>query len=422
MRASRSITCLLAILIAANALIARGDATTPHAAPELSVIGVGSQSVQLVWTDNSSNQDSFDVDRCTAFDGGCVSWEGVGWVGAGETPYFSDDYLTPSTYYEYRVRGSISTTTSNIVGATTNPLPPPPPPTPVPAPTNLMATVVSHTQIDLSWTSSGGEAFVAVYMCPREIADWCFTESYFQGVQSQYTALSIRNLDPGQRYYFRLAANGDGSNGYSNVAEATTPAAPPPQPPQPPSDLVATPISMNRIDLVWRDNASNEKGFEIERCTEIACASILLTQTVTGGIAAYSEVWLTANTTYQYRVRAFNDVGPSAFSNIATAKTREGPPAAPSSLTTSLFRNSEVDLRWNDNSDNEADFVVERCTGALAVCADANFGHAVSVGANGTTYRDATVARRTTYTYRVRARHRTEGDSAWSNVSTITTK
>jgi hypothetical protein len=89
--------------------------------------------------------------------------------------------------------------------------------------------------------------------------------------------------------------------------------------PAAPSGLAATGLSASQITLSWVDNADNETGYQVERASD----SINFTPIATLGanVTAYSDTGLAAATTYSYRVRAFNSVGPSAYSNTATATT-----------------------------------------------------------------------------------------------------
>ena len=98
-------------------------------------------------------------------------------------------------------------------------------------------------------------------------------------------------------------------------------------PPSAPGSLSATAVSYRQIDLVWADNSGNEDGFRIERCTGAGCTSFAQIFQVGPNVASYSNLGLTENTTYRYRVRAFNSDGNSAYSPLADATT----PAAPSS-------------------------------------------------------------------------------------------
>ena len=87
-----------------------------------------------------------------------------------------------------------------------------------------------------------------------------------------------------------------------------------------PSNLVATAASWNQINLSWHDNSSNETGFRIERKAG-PTGSWLLLATVTANVTSYRDTRVGSNQTYFYRVQAVNSVGPSAFSNIVSART-----------------------------------------------------------------------------------------------------
>ena len=88
-----------------------------------------------------------------------------------------------------------------------------------------------------------------------------------------------------------------------------------------PSNLTATAISRSQINLNWSDNSGSETGFKIERCTGAACSNFAQIATVGANVKNYSNTGLKRNTSYRYRVRAYNSFGNSAYSNIASAKT-----------------------------------------------------------------------------------------------------
>lgn len=93
-------------------------------------------------------------------------------------------------------------------------------------------------------------------------------------------------------------------------------------PPAAPSALEGTATSYDRIDLSWSDNSEDELGFAIER-------------RVTGG-AEYEEIARTgpgrtsysdgvvSQTTYQYRIRAFNETASSGYAESGEITTPEG--------------------------------------------------------------------------------------------------
>lgn len=201
-----------------------------------------------------------------------------------------------------------------------------------------------------------------------------------------------------------------------------------PLPPTAPSNLVATPFTTDWINLTWTDNANSETGFVVQRCpgSASACAAnpsqfVEIART-DANIDYYGDTGLPAGTTYTYRVRAFNGSGNSAWSNTATATTLTALPAAPTNLTaragsTGTGKNKVpfIDLAWTDNASNETAYVVERCAGSSCT----NFAVRATLGANATSYRDTSVAKRTTYRYRVKARN-ASGDSGYSNVAGAT--
>jgi PKD repeat protein len=88
-----------------------------------------------------------------------------------------------------------------------------------------------------------------------------------------------------------------------------------------PTNLVATVISKSQINLKWTDNSGNETGFRIERCKGSTCTNFTLIATVGANVTSYSNTKLIANTTYCYRVYAYNASGNSGYSNIVTPTT-----------------------------------------------------------------------------------------------------
>ena len=135
--------------------------------------------------------------------------------------------------------------------------------------------------------------------------------------------------------------------------------------PAAPSNLVATAVSSTQINLTWTDNATNETGFTIQRATNSAFTSGLNTINLGANQTAYNNTGRNPSTTYYYRVRAFNVVGFSAWSNIAFAFTAiGGSPAAPSNLVATALSPTQISLTWTDNAIDETGFTVQRATNA----------------------------------------------------------
>ena len=101
-------------------LIASGK-KAPLAPSSLTATAVSSSRIDLAWTDNSTDEDGFKIER--SLDG--VNFTEITSVGAGVTTYASTG-LSASTQYYYRVRaykGALNSAYSNTANATTQALP-----------------------------------------------------------------------------------------------------------------------------------------------------------------------------------------------------------------------------------------------------------------------------------------------------------
>jgi hypothetical protein len=103
-------------------------------------------------------------------------------------------------------------------------------------------------------------------------------------------------------------------------ATSTLPSAQAPTSPAAPSNLTASASSAS-VTLNWRDNATNESGYRIERCTGNGCTQFLQIAEVGVNTVKFTDTGLARNTQYVYRVRAFNAGGNSTYSNSVSVKT-----------------------------------------------------------------------------------------------------
>jgi predicted phage tail protein len=131
------------------------------------------------------------------------------------------------------------------------------------------------------------------------------------------------------------------------------------------------------------------------------------------GVRSYASTGLAPGSVYRYRLRAYNNGGLSAYSNIAEAML---PPPVPASLVVTTVSATELLLRWNDTS-GETGFRIERCLGAAC----SSFAEIGQVTANSVTLTDVHLQSATLYRYRVRA-FNTGGSSPPSNVAEGTTQ
>lgn len=206
-----------------------------------------------------------------------------------------------------------------------------PPVSPPAAPSGLTATTppgeAGETQIDLTWAHpSEDEDGFKIERCTGA---GCSNFAEIATAAASATSYSNSGLASSTSYTYRVRAfNAGGNSGYSNTASATTNSDATP-PPAAPSGLTATPAGQTQINLAWTDNADNEDGFKVERCTGAGCSNFAQIATTPANATSYSNTGLTAGTTYSYRVRANNANGDSPYSNTATATTAPPPDLPP---------------------------------------------------------------------------------------------
>lgn len=261
---------------------------------------VSYSKINLAWTDNSSDETYFYLERKTGSGG---TYAVIATLGANVTTY-SNTGLAQHTEYFYRVRaasGSNYSQYSNEVDVTTLMLN---------APSNLSASPASSAQINLSWTDNSGDE--GGFAIERKT-----TGSYSQiaTVSPNVTTYSNTGLSQNTQYSYRVRAyNGSDYSVYSNETGTTTPAF------NAPSNLTAAALSSTDIKLSWKDNSNDETSFSIEYKAGSGGTYTVVT-TASPNTTTYTHTGLTSGATYYYRVRGYNGVTYSSYSNEANAIT-----------------------------------------------------------------------------------------------------
>ena len=106
--------------------------------------------------------------------------------------------------------------------------------------------------------------------------------------------------------------------------------------PNAPSELTATAVSGEQIDLAWIDNSEDEMGFVIEQKIN---DTFEIVTTLDANATAYAVTGLEATTAYTFRVLAQNDFGNSEYSNESTATTGE----TGACTSSNVLKNAEFD-------------------------------------------------------------------------------
>lgn len=127
-----------------------------------------------------------------------------------------------------------------------------------------------------------------------------------------------------------------------------------------PDNLLATPTGWTTIKLTWRDNSSNEIGFEVQR-RDSASPDYSYLDCADANRTYFDDTKAKAGQPFFYRLRAYNMAGFSAFTNETSATIPATPPVAPSYLNAQWdWERRAVHLVWIDSSNNEENFIVER--------------------------------------------------------------
>lgn len=185
----------------------------------LSAIAASSSQVNLSWTDNSSDEDGFNIERCQS--AACANFVMIASVGVNVTAY-SNTGLSPNTTYRYRVRASNAGGTSgpsNEVQVTT----PPGTSSRPAAPSALTAQPgPSGGLIDLSWTDNATNE--NGFIIERCAGSSCTAFGGIAETGPNATTYRDSGRSSGLVYRYRIRAyNAAGNSGYSNIASAQAP-------------------------------------------------------------------------------------------------------------------------------------------------------------------------------------------------------
>jgi len=286
-------------------------------------------------------------------------------------------------------------------------------------PENLSASALLQDSIRLNWTDKAESE--DGFIIERSPDGTNFTQIHDTGA-SNISTYTDTGLTPDTTYYYRVCAyNASGNSAYSNSVSAKTY----PLPPDPPSNMTANEVSSYQVDLTWTDNSDNEIYFYVERSADNIVFEII--RYASSNETSYSDNALLddrnriePDTTYYYRARAYNAGGYSGYSNTANATTSPATINAPSNLLAVLTASRKVDLTWQDNSNNEEGFTIEKRYnyggGSFSVWFTAG-----SVSSDIQSFSDTGVFPGQSYQYRVVATSSSEGYSDISNVIDVTT-
>lgn len=438
-----------------NVRVTGPGGSAPATPTGLSATMINNTQINLAWTDASSNETGFKIERKTGAGG---TWSQIGTT-AANVATFQNTGLATATQYYYRVRannGSGDSPYSNEANATTASGPPPA------VPSGLSATAVSASQINLSWTdNSNNENIFKVQRKTGAGGTW----SQIGISLTNQNTFQNTGLAAGTQYYYRVLSNNtNGDSAPSNEANATTiggggtgtglrgdyfanmtlSGSP---------TLTRTDATVNfswgaspggsvpgdQFSARWTGQveAQYSQTYTFYTMSDdgvrlwVNGTQLVNNWTDHGPTENSGTIALTAGQKYNITLEFYENGGGAesrlSWSSSSQAKqivpsTRlypaAGPvaPANPSSLSATAVSSSQINLSWTDNSSVETGFEIDRKTGS-----GGTWSQIATTGANVTTYQNTGLAALTQYYYRVRATN-AAGDSGNSNEANATTQ
>jgi titin len=340
--------------------------TTTVAPSTPTVNGSVANHITVSWT-AVAGATSYSVERTT---------DGTNWTVAGTsaTTTLVDGGLSSGTTYTYRVRALDDGGYSGY-GASANVITLPD------EPDRLVVTGQSISVVNLSWTAVTGATSYSVERS-GDGTNWSVLGT------TATNSLTDTELASGTEYFYRVrASNASGVSGYAPQEEILTA-------PDCPATLVANPSAPTAVALQWMAVTGADE-YEIQR--SITGSNNWATiATVTD--ATFVDDTVDPVTAYSYRVRAVNSTAPSDYTAIASATTPPVPIVitAPSNVTFSGTTATGTTISWQDNSDNEEGFAVQRSDDG-----GVTWNTMVQTQADVTSYNDPTLTAGVTYEYRV---------------------
>lgn len=266
------------------------------------------------------------------------------------------------------------------------------------APIGLTANNHSSNQIYLSWNPVSAATHYYIYRSTSYNGTYSLVTS---STSPWYTdSVVAANIT----YYYKVKAiNNSGSSSYSSIVSATTSLGYL----SVPTGLSATAQNSSQIYLSWNFLA-NADYYYVYRSTSSGSYNYITAVSTTN----YPDTGLNPNTTYLYKISAYNSNGTSSYSSVVSAKTA---PAAPT-LTAVADDTDSITLNWSSVT-GASTYVVYTATSS-----GGPFTSLTNVTAPATTYNHTGLTAGTNYYYKVLAKNSSGLAGDYSSVASVTTE
>jgi len=263
-------------------------------------------SLNIIWNDNSTNETGFMLDYATnsSFTGSTTKN-----LAANAVSTTLNNLVRGASYYlricAFNQGGESAWSNTETADIT------PEAPT---APSSLAISQLSTTSALVNWTdnSDNEEGFTLEYSLNSD-----FSSSSTLSASANETEKTLSSLTTGETYYIRVRAYNDGgvsswSSMVSMLVSSLIPEAP--------SNLAVIAESDNSLSVGWTDNSDSESGFTLDYARE-ADFSDASSVDIPANAGSNTIEGLDSDTTYFFRIRAYNENGSSSFSSSTQGTT-----------------------------------------------------------------------------------------------------
>lgn len=164
--------------------------------------------------------------------------------------------------------------------------------------------------------------------------------------------------------------------------------------------------------LTWTSDTL-QTGFTLQSRRAGAADWSDVSSAIASTVTSFTVPGLTAETAYEFRLKADSPAASSGWSNVVAATTLPAPPAIPSFNSLAALSPTSAQLQWTQAGDVDS-FTIERTVSSSST-------YAVVATVSGTTlsYTDSGLTTSTTYVYRLKATRR-GADSSYTFTRSVT--
>jgi fibronectin type 3 domain-containing protein len=244
-------------------------------------------------------------------------------ITAGAAPAYIHTGLLANTTYYYFITAVNNAGESEFSAAASAKTPA------IPEPTGVLASALSTSSIQISWSAVSGANTYKVYCAPDAAGTKYVAATVAGGISYTHTGL----LAGTTYYYFITAVGSNGESDYSAAASAITfPGAP--------AGGAASAQSADSIRISW-SAATGAASYRVYFAASETGSKTLAGTAASG--TSYTHTGLAAGTTYYYFITAVNASGESDYSAAVSAKTLLAGPTG----VTAVYVSNTIQISWN---------------------------------------------------------------------------